>query len=146
MMKLIAKRPCGFGGKRYFVGDEIPVEEVLNPKEQEKMGTLAIVDDDAGAAAPVDPGSGDVTMFPVVIHSKDGDVTISLTAESFQTIMDVLTANAKDAEALVKEIINDDILFLLNAADSRTTIKAAAKARAQALSEAQEDAESAGDQ
>ena len=135
MMKLIAKRPCGFGGKRYFVGDEIPVEEVLNPKEQEKMGTLAIVDDDAGAAA-----------LPVVIRGKDGDITITLTAENLQIMMDVLTANAKDAEALVKEIINDDILFLLNAADSRTTIKAAAKARAQALSEAQEDAESAGDQ
>lgn len=136
-MKLIAKRPCGFGGKRYFIGDEIPAEEVINPKEQEQMGTLTIVNDDAGAPASV---------FPVVIRGKDGDITISLTAENLQTMMDVLTANAKDAEALVKQIDSDDVLFLLNAADSRTTIKAAAKARAQALSEAQEDAESAGDQ
>lgn len=45
-MKLIARKPCSFGGKKYFIGDEIPSEEVIQPKTQEKLGVLAILDTD----------------------------------------------------------------------------------------------------
>lgn len=146
-MKLIAKKPCSFGGKRFYIGDEIPEEFVLSPNDQEKMGVLVIVNDDAGTNPAMDPGdpAGDITKVAVIV----GDVTITLAPEEIQTVMDVLTSNAKDAEALVKQINSDDVLFLLHAADSRNTIKAAAKARAQALSEAkdaQEGEESVGDQ
>ena len=146
-MKLIAKQPCSFGGKRFYIGDEIPVGLVLEPKTQEKYGKLAIVNDEA-VPAVMDPGDsgGDVTVVHLVISGKDGDVSLDLTPESIQTVMDVLTANAEDAAALVKQIDSDDILFLVNAADSRKTVQAAAKARAQALMEAQEGEESAGDQ
>lgn len=150
-MKLIAKQPCSFGGKRFYIGDEIPVELVLEPKTQEKYGKLAIVDDEAVPAVmdPAEPG-GDVTVVPLVIIGRE----MELAPESIQVVMDVLTANAETAEKLVKQIDSDDILFLLNAADSRKTVQAAAKARAQALVEAQEQAlmeaqegeESAGDQ
>ena len=131
-MKLIAKQPCSFGGKRFYIGDEIPVELVLEPKTQEKYGKLVIVDDEA---APAEPG-GDATVVPLVIIGRE----MELAPESIQIVMDVLTANAETAEKLVKQIDSDDILFLLNAADSRKTVQAAAKARAQALVEAQEQA------
>ena len=146
-MKLIAKQPCSFGGKRFYIGDEIPVELVLEPKTQEKYGKLAIVNDEAITAVmdPAEPG-GDATVVHLVIRGKDGDVALDLAPESIQTVMDVLTANADEAEKLVKQIDSDDILFLLNAADYRKTVHAAAKARAQALMEAQEGEESAGDQ
>ena len=42
-MKLIAKKPCSFGGKAFFINDEIPVNAVLNPKQQEELGVLSIV-------------------------------------------------------------------------------------------------------
>lgn len=138
-MKLIAKQPCSFGGKRFYIGDEIPVELVQEPKTQEKFGKLTIVNDAA------EPG-GDATVVHLVIHGKDGDIALDLAPESIQTVMDVLTANAEDAEKLIKNIDSDDLLFLVNAADSRKTVQAAAKARAQALMEAQEGVESAGDQ
>ncbi len=138
-MKLIAKQPCSFGGKRFYIGDEIPVELVQEPKTQEKFGKLTIVND------AVEPG-GDATVVHLVIHGKDGDIALDLAPESIQTVMDVLTANAEDAEKLIKKIDSDDLLFLVNAADSRKTVQAAAKARAQALMEAQEGVESAGDQ
>lgn len=150
-MKLIAKKPCSFGGKRFYIGDDIPVELVQEPKTQEKYGNLTIVDD-AYAPAVMDtsePG-GDATVVQLVIHGKDGDIALDMTNESLQTVMDVLTANADDAVDLVKQIDSDDILFLVNAADSRKTVQAAAKARAQALAEAaaEQDTheESAGDQ
>ena len=139
-MKLIAKQPCSFGGKRFYIGDEIPVELVLEPKTQEKYGKLAIVDDEA--KQPV--GVRDVmTLF---IHAEEGDLPLDLTQEGLQSVLDILTSNAEDAEPIVKQMTDADALIFLDIADSRKAIKAAAKARAQALMEAQEGAESEGDQ
>lgn len=50
-MKLIAKKPCSFGGKDFFINDEIPVNAVLNPKQQEELGVLSIVSDGEAARA-----------------------------------------------------------------------------------------------
>lgn len=33
-MRLIARRPCSFGGKKYFIGDEVPAEDVINPTDR----------------------------------------------------------------------------------------------------------------
>ena len=139
-MKLIAKKPCSFGGKRFYIDDEIPAELVRDPATQERYGTLAIVNDSA-VPAMNEPG-GAAAVVHLVIHGKDGDVALDLDPESIQTVMDVLTANADDAVDLVKQITSDDILFLVNEADSRKTVQAAAKARAQALAEAAAEQES----
>ena len=77
---------------------------------------------------------------------KADDMTINLTQEDLQEVVDVLTANAEDAAARIKAIDGMDILFLINAADSRKTVQAAAKARAQELAEPEIPEESAGDQ
>ena len=45
-MKLIAKKPCSFGGKKFFIGDEIPSHLVLNPIQQEGWGILKISKDE----------------------------------------------------------------------------------------------------
>lgn len=144
-MKLIAKKPCSFGGKRFYIGNEIPVELVLSPHEQEKLGILAIVND---AAAPdgVEPTAGDCNVMTVVIHAEEGDLPLDITQEGLQAVLDVLTSNAEDAEPIVKQMTDGDALIFLDIADSRKTIKNAAKARAQALNETQEGAESEGDQ
>ena len=143
-MKLIAKQPCSFGGKRFYIGDDIPVELVQEPKTQEKYGKLVIVNDEVQAAPAMDFGApaGDTTVFVVMV----GETSITLMPENIQTILDVLTSNADDAEKRIKQIDSMDILFIINAADSRKTVQTAAKARAQALNEAQEGAESDGDQ
>ena len=41
-MKLIAKKPCSFGGKQFFIGDEVPAKLVLNPAQQEAWGVLTM--------------------------------------------------------------------------------------------------------
>ena len=145
-MKLIAKKPCSFGGKRFYIGDEIPAEVVLNPQEQEKMGRLSIVTDGAEVAH-----SGDSSAcIPLIVHSKEGDLPISLTAESLQAVVDVLTSNADDAAAAIKEMDDRDSLALLYFADSRKTVQQAAEARARAVDEAnaaaETEEESAGEQ
>jgi len=39
-MKLIAKKPCSFGGKKFFIGDEVPSNLVVNAAQQTAWGIL----------------------------------------------------------------------------------------------------------
>lgn len=41
-MRLIAQKPCSFGGNKFFIGEEVPTELVTNPKMQEKMGVTTL--------------------------------------------------------------------------------------------------------
>ncbi len=44
-MKLIAKKPCRFGGQKFYIGDEIPESLVADVKLQEKYGVITIIHD-----------------------------------------------------------------------------------------------------
>ena len=49
-MKLIAKKPCSFGGEKFYIGDEIPESLVTDAGRQEKLGVISIVNDGAEAS------------------------------------------------------------------------------------------------
>jgi hypothetical protein len=138
-MKLIAQKPCSFGGEKFYIGDQIPVEYVLNPQSQAKMGVLAIVSDDAGT---IPPAHGEDETISVVIRAEEGDMPLGLTQEGLQAVVDVLTSDVDDAKPIVAAMTDGDALILLHLTDSRKTIKAAAEARAKDLN----SEESAGDQ
>lgn len=131
-MKLIAKKPCGFGGKKFYIGDEIPAEYVLNPKAQEKLGNLVIVNDEAAAPAGA---------MEVVIHAEEGDLPLSLTKEGLQAFVDVLTCKASEAKPIIEQMTDGDALILLHIADNRKEIKTAAENRAKALSPEESEGE-----
>ena len=122
-MKLIAKKPCGFGGKKFYIGDEIPAEYVLNPKTQEKLGNLVIVNDEA-------PGE----VMEVFIHAAEGDMPLNLTKEGLQAVVDVITSKASEAKPIIEQMTDGDALILLHIADNRKEIKTAAENRAKAMS------------
>ena len=132
-MKLIAKKRCSFGGKRFYIGDEIPVELVLNPKAQESMGVIAIASDVADNTAPEISPADPVDTINVVIHAEEGDLPLNLTAEGLQAIVDVMTDNVEGAEPIVDQMTDNDALILLHMIDSRKSIKTAAEARAKSL-------------
>lgn len=133
-MKLIAKRLCSFGGKKYFIGDEIPAESVMYPKLQEQLGVLTIVND-GEAPAPVG-------TMEVLIHAEEGDLPLTLTKEGLQAFVDVITSKPAAAKPIIEQMTDGDALILLHVADNRKDIKAAAETRAKALS----PEESAGEQ
>lgn len=56
MMKLFAKRPCSFNGKKFFIGDEIPVDHVLDPKAQKMMGVIEVVEENSEHAGSTEGG------------------------------------------------------------------------------------------
>lgn len=142
-MKLIARKPCSFAGEKFFIGDQIPVEYVLDPNGQEKMGTLAIVNDDAGDPAPDESADARnlVNTMSVVIHAEEGDLTLNLTADGLQAVVDVLTDTVEGAEPIVEAMTDGDALILLHCVDGRKGIKAAAVARAQALNAEESEGE-----
>lgn len=49
-MSLIAKKPCSFGGRQFYIGDEIPENLVADAKMQEKMGVITIANDTKGVS------------------------------------------------------------------------------------------------
>lgn len=54
-MKYIAKKPCNFG-KKYFIGEEIPAEKILDPIAQKMMGVIEVVEGDSRNADPEEGG------------------------------------------------------------------------------------------
>lgn len=130
-MKLFAKKPCSFGGKRFAIGDEIPTDLVVNPAAMAKMDIISIVND-VPAFDPGDP-AGDISRIAVVLHTEQGDYPLELTEEGLQSVVDVLTSKGEAAKAIVEQMTEEHALMLLDATDSRKNIKEAAKARAMAL-------------
>ncbi len=117
-MKLIAKKPCSFGGKKFYIGDEIPAEYVQNPRSLEKSGVISIVV---------------VATIPVVLHIDGKDYPLNLTSQGLQNVVDVLTTKGEDAKAIVAQMTDEAALILLDATDTRKNIQMAAQARAEAL-------------
>lgn len=145
-MKLIAKKPCSFGGKQFFIGDEIPVEFVLDPKAQEKMGVLVCTTAQGHPApAPVREEPG-VAKVNIRIPVEEGELDLNVTTEGLQEVFAVLTAKTAEAEPVIEQMTDEEALILLHVADSRKAVKAAAEDRAKALSAKQEEPESAGEQ
>ena len=144
-MRLIARRPCSFGGKKYFIGDEVPAEDVINPTVHEDQGRLAIVKDDQGVLETA--GDGKVTI--PVIRDGEGDVadvlSIPLTEGEVQHVFAIMQMTADKAAEAMEDVDSEEVLIVLHAADSRSGVKKAAKKRAEQLSSTnQNQNESAG--
>lgn len=139
-MRLIAKKPCSFGGKQYYIGDEVPEEDVINPAVHESQGTLAIIKDEQGATLETaDTGK---VMIPV-IRDGEGDVAdvlnIPLTEGEVQHVFAIMQMTADKAAEAMEEVNSEDVLIVLHAADSRSGVKKAAKKRAEQLSSTEPD-------
>lgn len=160
-MRLISKKPCSFGGRQFFVGNEIPAGLVADAKQQEKWGVLSIVAAD-GEASVEQTGAlftqeqvdsmvaeavaelkqtgagafeGTVTI-PVSGESEGGNEQITAvpaTPEEIQQVFTVMQMNADNGAKAITEVQNENVLILLHAADSRKTIKDAARKQADNL-------------
>lgn len=147
-MKLIAKKPCSFGGERFYIGDEIPAELVQNPKTQEKFGILAILEGDAVTPAPtVSPIVVSDPVLTICVRVGDEEMDLEPTDDGLQDIFNVLISEPTAAIAIIDKMTDNDSLILVHLAERRVTVKKAAKVRAEELQKsAEEQQESEGDQ
>lgn len=144
-MAYVALKPCCFAGHRFRIGETVP-DEVVHPGNANnavKMGLIARQPGETTNAAeiPADTENATVETMSVNIHAEEGDLTLNLTAEGLQAVVDVLTGNVENAEPIVAAMTDADALILLHAADYRKGVKVAAEARAQALTEEAEETE-----
>lgn len=131
---LIAKRPCSFGGKRFFIGDEIPEELVDCPKLQEDRGVLSVVGA-SNAENAQNPSEG-VLRVNVQLEGKNGFETVSVNAESAGEALRLLQLTSDEAAGVLSGTEDADLLTIMDACDSRKAVRAAARARLAALKEA----------
>ena len=98
-MKLIAKKPCSFGGKDFFINDEIPVNAVLNPKQQEELGVLSIVSDGEAATGILETGFQETDIAIPVFKSYDGDTAqvmgVPLNIGEIQEVFSIMQMNVE---------------------------------------------------
>ena len=73
-MKLFAKKPCSFCGKKFFIGDEVPLNYVLDPKAQEKMGVLVVVEGNSETES-TDSEAGGLLLPPASTLEKQAEAT-----------------------------------------------------------------------
>lgn len=129
---LVAKKPCIFGGKKFWIGDQIPDELVLNPEAQEKMGILTIVgkaEDGILANDDIVAQVGQV-LFAIPIVNGNETIKIDMSEENIVQAVSIMQMKAADAEKAIKDVVNESVLIFLNALDSRKSVKDAAKKKA----------------
>ena len=139
-MRLIAVKPCSFGGRKYYIGEEIPEKDVADPKLQEKMGVLAI-SGEASAELSVTEENGKVSV--PVIRDSDGDtaevLNILLTEGEIQQVFAILQMTVEKAGEAMEDVESEEVLIVIHAADSRAGVKKAAEKRADQLSSTEPD-------
>lgn len=179
-MRLIAKKPCQFGGKKFYIGEEIPEELVTEPKTQERLGVIAIANNESAGVSgeqsgtlytqeqldevvaevraeleeavakleETEPGAYEGTVLISVKGTSDGDneqvTAIPATPEEIQQVFSIMQMNATDGAEAIAGVKSENVLILLHAADTRKTIKDAAKKQADIFSTSGSQNESIG--
>ena len=183
-MRLIANKPCSFGGKKFYIGNEIPENLVADARLQEKMGVITIVNDNMGvsggqsgtlftqeqvdkmlaeaieeavnntitemkqkqkelqevlqqSAAELKEVDSEILMETVMIDiviDSDGEneqhMTVWAKSEEIQQVFSIMQLNADEGAKAIADVKSENVLILLHAADSRKTVKNAAKEQA----------------
>lgn len=131
-MALIAKKPCSFGGKDFFIGDEIPEELVNDPAYQEQLGVLAHVDESSWMT-----GTDKGTLSIPIIKDVDADTAevldIKLSEGEVQQVFAILQMDEEHAVEAIERVEEENTLIVVHACDSRLACKNAAKQRAETL-------------
>lgn len=165
-MRLIANKPCSFGGRKFYIGDEIPENLVADARLQEKYGVITTVNDIEGGSGTQsgslftqkqvekmiaeaveeaekkkedqpaelkekEPGAYDgAILISIKGESNEQQTVVPATPEEIQQVFSIMQMNATEGAEAIAGVKSENILILLHAADTRKTIKDAAKKQA----------------
>ena len=142
-MRLVAKKPCSFGGKKFFIGDEVPANLVHNPNKQIAIGTLSKLNGSADAEPIAGEGVA-IPTFMIPVYKEDSVYNVFVTNEELVVFTDIKQNPGKKAEEkqkiadTIKEITSNDLLILLNALDGRSVVTGPVMERVNELAAAAE--------
>lgn len=140
-MRITANKPCNFGGRKFLIGEEIPVELVANPKAQEKMGVISIADGGEVPPEAIETMTAQVGVvkFEIPIHTESEDIVLVVTNGELTVFTDIrqigvqATEDKQKISEMIQKVESEDLLILLDALDGRKHVKEEAQARVQAL-------------
>lgn len=131
--RLIALKPCSFGGKKFFIGDEIPTEYVESPAKMEQLGVIKVVKVESEVTEVTENVVIPDPTLEIVVQTNGEEMILEPTDSGIQDVFNVLIGKVAEAEAIINQMTDGDALILLHLADSRKAVKEAAEARAKAL-------------
>ena len=123
-------KPANFAGVKYMPGDIVPAEAIPADRVGAviRLGLIA----EAQPAQEVQPAPP--APFTVPVTLEDGTVyDVEVTPETVVEAVTVLQMTAEDAMHRIKTVTDDTALILIDACESRKTVKKAAAARAAEL-------------
>ena len=121
-------KPATFAGVRYLPGDTVPAEAIPADRVGAviRLGLIAEAQPEPPVAVPA--------PFTVPVTLEDGTVCdVEVTPETVVEAVTVLQMTAEDAMHRIKTVTDDTALILIDACESRKTVKKAAAARAAEL-------------
>lgn len=145
-MSYVCVKPITLLGNAYMPGDLIQDGHVLPARERALLRTGCIAEVTGAAELPVaelvQVETGEEVTFSVpVIQEIDGDtaqvMSVPLTEGDMQQVFSIMQMTADEAAKAIKDVKNESLLVVLHAADSRNTVKKAAKAQAESLTPAE---------
>ena len=144
-MSYVCVKPITLLGNNYKPGELIQDGHILPSRERALVRTGCIAEVTGGTELPVaelvQEKTGEVTFSVPVVQESDGDTAqvmgVPLTEGDVQHIFSIMQMNAEEAAKAVKDVKNENVLIVLHAADSRNTVKKAAKSQAEALEPAE---------
>lgn len=188
-MKLIARKPCSFGGRQFYIGDEVSEELVADARTQEQYGIIAIVNTEVPGGEPLNDNSSAQEQYEkdmvelqeyqklgvtpeqvwqineyyaelakelaqvkkesakgIVINLRGWDYSdtgkatdVTATPEQIKHTFAILQCTAEDGAKYIANITDETVLLLIHAADSRKTVKNAAKEQRDKVSSIKEE-------
>lgn len=123
-------KPANFAGVKYMPGDIVPAEAIPADRVGAviRLGLIAEVQP-AQEVQPAPPAP-----FTVPVRAADGTTyDVEVTPEAVVEIVTVLQLPVEAATDRIKAIMDDNTLIVVDACDSRKTVKKAAAARAAEL-------------
>lgn len=121
-------KPATFAGVRYLPGDTVPAEAIPADRVGAviRLGLIAEAQPEPPAAVPA--------PFTVPVTLEDGTVyDVEVTPETVVEAVTILQMTAEGAMGRIKTVTDNTALILIDACESRKTVKKAAAARAAEL-------------
>lgn len=134
-----------FSGHRYEKGQLIDEGHILPSRVQAliRNGRIAKAEAEPAAELVAETGYAEIGIgtvpVPIPMREQDGNATVMqlmMTPADIVAAIEIMQQNVENAAKAIKDVTNEDILILLDSADSRKGVKEAAKAQAEKLAEA----------
>ena len=135
----IALKTITLSGVEYVEGATIPADAVLPSRVPALIRTKKIARINERPAEAQDTPQNDTNDFGGVnlpIQTENGVLELPASGEDIVKAVEVMQMNADDAAKAVGDIESETALIIIDACESRKTVKAAVKARAEELNAA----------